>query len=355
MSVAKRHILPFFIPHLGCPNQCIFCDQRRISGQRAQVLPQDLAAVLGGLPGDVQPELAFYGGSFTAIAADLQVAFLQVAKQALDAGKICGIRASTRPDAIDAEVVQRLEHFGVGAVELGVQSMTDGVLARAKRGHTAADAIKAVRLLKAAGFICGVQLMPGLPGETVESCLAGAARILAEKPDMLRIYPTVVVAGTDLADEFLAGRYQPLALADAVDISLKIKLLAESLGPKVIRTGLQPTEELTGEVLAGPYHPAFGFLVQAALWRQKLGWALADMPDACECFVNKRDIAAVVGDKRGNMAHYPAGFKLHGRDMQPGAVLLRNAAGRERLLTDEEFRRRFMVAFWPADVLQYKL
>lgn len=355
MSVAKRHILPFFIPHLGCPNQCIFCDQRRISGQRAQVLPQDLAALLGGLPGDVQPELAFYGGSFTAIAADLQVAFLQVSRQALDEGKICGIRASTRPDAIDAEVIKRLKHFGVGAVELGVQSMTDEVLARARRGHTAADAVNALRQLKAAGLVCGVQLMPGLPGETAASCLAGAARILAEGPDMLRIYPTVVVAATDLADDFLAGRYQPLALDEAVDISLKIKLLAESLGINVIRTGLQPTEELAGEVLAGPYHPAFGFLVQAALWRQKLGLALADMPDACECFVNKRDIAAVVGDKRGNMAHYPAGFKLHGRDLPPGAVLIKNAAGDELLLTDEEFVRRFMVAFGLPDVLQYKM
>lgn len=355
MSVARRHILPFFIPHLGCPNQCIFCDQRRISGQKAQVLPQDLAGVLAGLPGDVQPELAFYGGSFTAIAADLQVAFLQVARQALDAGKICGIRVSTRPDAIDDDVMQRLAYFGVGAVELGVQSMTDDVLARARRGHAAADAINAVRQLKAAGFVCGVQLMPGLPGETPDSCLAGAARILAEGPDMLRIYPTVVVAGTDLADEFLAGRYQPLALDEAVDISLKIKLLAENLGVSVIRTGLQPTEELTGEVLAGPYHPAFGFLVQAACWRQKLLWALADMPEACECFVNKRDIAAVVGYKRGNMVHYPAGFKVRGRELAPGAVMLRNKAGQELVVGDAEFMQSFVVAFWPGDVLQYKL
>lgn len=355
MSVARRHILPFFIPHLGCPNKCIFCDQRRISGQRAEVRTEDLRARLEELPEDVCPELAFYGGSFTAIAEDVQVAFLQVAKQALEQGKICGIRISTRPDAIDEEIVRRLADFGVGTVELGVQSMTDEVLERAGRGHNAAAAVRAVRLLKSRGLVCGVQLMPGLPGETEETCLAGAARILREKPDMLRIYPTVVVAGTDLADEWAAGRYAPLAMDAAVDISLKIKLMAELMGTVVIRTGLQPTEELAGEVQAGPYHPAFGFLVQARMWREKVLMALRDMPAGCECFVNKRDIAAAVGDKRANMAHYPVKFRVRGRELPQGALVLSDGAGREITLRDEEFRRRFMVAFCEPDMLQYKV
>lgn len=356
MSVARRHILPFFIPHLGCPNRCIFCDQRRISGRMAEVLPRDLERMLGELNSevnaDVRPELAFYGGSFTAIDPNLQVAFLQVAAAAKMQGKICGIRISTRPDAIDEEILARLAKFGVGTVELGVQSMTDEVLIRAQRGHTAEDAILALRLLKNHGFVSGVQLMPGLPGETTASCLSGAARILCEKPDMLRIYPTVVVAGTDLADEFMAGRYLPLAMDEAVDISWKIRLLADEYGVTVIRTGLQPTEELAGEVLAGPYHAAFGFLVQAALWRQKLLMALGDMPDAGECFVNKRDIAAVVGDKRANMAHYPVGFRVRGGELPEGAVLLKNRGGRELLLTDGEFRQRIKVAFCTEDMLQ---
>lgn len=352
MSVAKRHILPFFIPHLGCPNQCIFCDQRRISGQKKAPQPADLLAALQAIPPGQQPELAFYGGSFTAIDESVQQAFLSVAAKARQHGQISGIRVSTRPDAIDEDILARLRQYGVGTVELGVQSMTDEVLTKAKRGHTAEDALRALKLLKEWGFIGGVQLMPGLPGETAESALAGAARILRLRPDMLRIYPTVVVAGTDLAVAYLAGEYKPLTLAAAVDISLKIKLLAEHWGVTVIRTGLQPAEELANEVLAGPYHPAFGAHVLAALWRAKLQMALTELPDARECFVNKRDISAVVGDKRCNMAFYPPGLRIRGAELAAGALCLSDGAGRKYLLEDVEFRQRFIVAFWGKDVLK---
>lgn len=347
MSVAKRHILPFFIPHLGCPNQCIFCDQRRISGQRGQVTPDDLQTILDGLPcnSENKPELAFYGGSFTAIAEDLQLAFLQVAERAYRQGKIDTIRVSTRPDAIDERICERLRKYGVGAVELGVQSMTDSVLRVAKRGHTAADSVTALKMLKNYDFVTGVQLMPGLPEETAQSAVRGAARILSEKPDMLRIYPTVVVAETDLADLYTRGEFVPLTVQEAVDISLQIKLLAERFGVTVIRIGLQPTEELANEVLAGPYHSASGFLVQAAMWRQKLLMALADFPQASECFVNKRDIAAVVGDRRGNLCHYPSNLRIRGAELPMGDLLLVDRTGTEHRLCDEEFRRRFEVAF----------
>lgn len=347
MSVAKRHILPFFIPHLGCPNQCVFCDQRRISGQRTQVCPNDLSVVLANLPNDYEnkPELAFYGGSFTAIAENLQTAFLQVAHSALRQGKISGIRISTRPDAINGEICERLLQYGVGAVELGVQSMTDEVLQAAKRGHTANDSLTALQMLKEYGFVSGVQLMPGLPLETAQTAIAGARRILSEKPDMLRIYPTVVVEGTELADLYRYGNFTPLQLDEAVEISLHIKLMAESLGVTVIRTGLQPTEELSDEVLAGPYHQAFGFLVQGAMWREKLLIALADFPQARECFVNKRDIAAVVGDKRRNLAYYPKNLRIRGAELPMGDLRLADGQGGAYLLSDREFRRRFVVAF----------
>lgn len=347
MSVAKRHILPFFIPHLGCPNQCIFCDQRRISGQCKAVQPSDLTAALAGLTDDaeIKPELAFYGGSFTAIDENLQTEFLQVAYQALRRGKISGIRISTRPDAIDRQICERLRAYGVGTVELGVQSMTDDTLVAARRGHTAEASVAALRMLKSHGFVSGVQLMPGLPREPVEAVVGGARRILVERPDMLRIYPTVVVAGTALAAMYEAGEFVPLGLDEAVEISLRIKLLAEHYGVAVIRTGLQPTEELAGEVVAGPYHPAFGFLVQAAMWREKLKMALADFPQARECFVNKRDIAAVIGEKRANLRCYPPNLRIRGAELPQGSLRLADRAGDEYLLSDEEFRRRLMVAF----------
>lgn len=353
MSVAKRHILPFFIPHLGCPNQCIFCDQRRISGKQAAPQPADLQAALQGLPaGGQPPELAFYGGSFTAIPAEQQLGFLRIAAAALKEQKISAIRVSTRPDAIDEEVLARLREFGVGTVELGVQSMSDAVLRLSQRGHTAAASKQALRLLKQHGFITGVQLMPGLPGETADSALAGAAEILTLRPDMLRIYPTVVLAGTVCAELYQVGVYQPLALDAAAELCLKIKLLAEHFGVTVIRIGLQPSEALASDVLAGPYHPAFGAYVQAALWRSKLLLALQSLPDAAECFVNKRDISALIGDKRRNLAFYPHGLRIRGAELPPGALRLREEDGREHLLTDEQFRRLFAVAFFSQDMLK---
>ncbi len=345
MSQAKRHILPFFIPHLGCPNQCIFCDQHKIAGQSLPPTPGEVAAALARLDPQAasKPEAAFYGGSFTAIPRDMQISYLAAAKQALDEGRISGIRLSTRPDAVDETELALLKSYGVGTVELGVQSMTDEVLRIARRGHTAADSIAAVKRLKARGFVCGVQLMPGLPGETAESAVQGAARILSLKPDLLRIYPTVVVAGTECERMYRAGEFQPLTLEEAARICLDIKLLAEAAGTQVIRIGLQPTEELAREVAAGPYHPAFGALVQGLCWREKLLYALHRLPQAAECFVNKRDIAPLVGYRRENLAYYPKGLRIRGKDLPPGALLLRAADGGEFMLAEQAFRE-----FWLA-------
>ncbi len=345
MSQARRHILPFFIPHLGCPNQCVFCDQHKIAGQSLPPAPGEVAAALARLDPQAEhkPEVAFYGGSFTAIPRDSQISYLAAARQALDAGLISGIRLSTRPDAVAEPELALLKEYGVGTVELGVQSMTDDVLKLARRGHTAAESLAAVRRLQEWGFVCGVQLMPGLPGETAASAVQGAAQILALKPDLLRIYPTVVVAGTECERMFRAGEFQPLSLEEAARISLDIKLLAEAAGTTVIRIGLQPTEELAREVVAGPYHPAFGALVQGLFWRQKLLYALQKLPQAAECFVNKRDIAALVGYRRQNLAYYPAGLRIRGAELAPGALRLRAADGGEFMLTEAAFRE-----FWLA-------
>ncbi|MBQ3199967.1 MAG: radical SAM protein [Firmicutes bacterium] len=339
MSKTRRHILPFFIPHLGCPNQCIFCDQKKIAGCVQPPTGDDLTAVLQNLPpgAEDKPELAFYGGSFTAIPTRQQLEYLQPAAKALQEGRISDIRLSTRPDAIDEPRLSLLRQFGVDTVELGVQSMTDGVLKAARRGHTAEDSLRAVRLLKKWGFVAGVQLMPGLPGETAASALLGAERILAEKPAMLRIYPTVVLKGTECEALYQSGSYQPLSLAEAVEISLQIKLLAEDLRVQVIRIGLQPTEELAAQVLAGPYHESFGALVQAFYWRQKLLFALRKLPLATECYLNRRDIAAAVGYQRQNLAYYPPRLRLRGREMAAGSLLLKAADGQEFCLSDTEF------------------
>lgn len=344
MSKTRRRILPFFIPHLGCPNQCIFCDQKKIAGCVRPPTGDELAVVLQNLRPNAEdkPELAFYGGSFTAIPQKQQLEYLRPAAKALQEGRISGIRLSTRPDAIDEQRLAMLSQFGVDTVELGVQSMTDVVLQISKRGHTAEDTLRAVRLLKKWGFLTGVQLMPGLPGETAASALLGAEQILAERPAMLRIYPTVVLKGTECAELYQSGSYRPLSLDDAVEISLQIKLLAEDLGVQVIRIGLQPTEELAVQVVAGPYHESFGALVQAFYWRQKLLYALQKLPTAAECYLNKRDIAAAVGYQRQNLPYYPPRLRLRGREIPAGSLLLKAADRQEFALSDAEFAAAYL-------------
>lgn len=345
MTAARRHILPFFIPHLGCPNQCIFCDQRTIAGAQRPPTPEDVWARLAELPvgAEQTPELAFYGGSFTALPPDAQEAYLQPAARAMREGRLSGIRISTRPDAIDRRVLAILSRYGVGTVELGVQSMTDEVLRLAKRGHTAADAERALGMLCGAGLTVGVQLMPGLPGETHQSALAGAWRILSLRPDMLRIYPTVVIEGTECAALYRQGVYQPLTLDGAAAVTLDIRIMAEAMGVQVIRMGLQPSGGLAERVVAGPYHPAFGSLVNSLWWREKVLWMLENRDDVVRIFVNQRDLPSVVGQNRQNMAYYQQTaprLRLKTRELPAGAVLAEMADGAEHLLRDEEWRKR---------------
>lgn len=275
MTNVRGHILPFFIPHLGCPQQCIFCDQRTISGAAGQPERQEIWRAMEANRKN-SPELAFYGGSFTAMPKEKQLYYLETAKLGLERGWISGVRVSTRPDFINEEILSRLRLYGVRTVELGVQSMNDAALAKSKRGHRAADSVRAVKLLLEQGFLVGVQLMPGLPKDDRESILGGAAMILALRPQMLRIYPTVVVAGTELAEMYERGEYQPLRLEQAVELSAVITLLAEKYDVAVIRTGLNTDEHLAEEVLAGPYHPAFGSLVKGYIWRHKVLRALSE-------------------------------------------------------------------------------
>jgi len=268
MTAKQGQILPFFIPHLGCPCRCVFCDQQKISGENAAPTAEEIDSAINDLAEPV--ELAFYGGSFTALPVDLQKYFLTVAKQALYSGKITGIRVSTRPDAIDDERIELLMKYGVKTVELGVQSMQDEVLIQSRRGHTASDSINALKKLKNAGFIVGVQLMPGLPGSTTETDFTGAEKILSLKPDLLRIYPTVIIADTELADMYRAGKYQALTLEEATLRSADILALADYYDIKVIRIGLNPTDNLSRKVLAGAYHPALGNMVKSALFKEQM-------------------------------------------------------------------------------------
>jgi len=268
----KPYIIPIFIPHYGCRHECVFCNQRRITGMNAVVGPGLVKEVLNQHINKIkQPrmiEVAFYGGSFTAISQTLQRSLLQPVFQLLSNGIIHAIRVSTRPDAIDADAIGLLKEYGVSTVELGVQSMDAKVLKAAGRGHGVEEVLQAVKIVKNSGFSCGIQLMPGLPQEDWQSLILTALRSTRLNADFARIYPTVVIADTRLADMYLQGTYQPLSLDEAIRRAAFLKLMLQRKEIKVIRTGLQATEELSlpGIVLDGPYHPAFGELTDSYLF-----------------------------------------------------------------------------------------
>lgn len=270
MAKANHHILPFFIPHQGCPHRCIFCDQQQIAGAQAPTA-EEISRAIAGFPQEIQPEVAFYGGSFTALPEKLQLYYLTPAYQGIQQGRVSGIRVSTRPDAITPQILDLLAAHGVHMVELGIQSLEDQVLVTAGRGHNAAASFAAATLLKDRGFAWGVQLLPGLPGENWLVALEACAHLLAMQPDIARLYPALVIAGTPLAQYYQQGTYQPLTLEEAVDRCCQLRLLCEAYGVQVIRTGLQNTDEmqLGKSVIAGPFHPCFGDLVkgQLLLWQ----------------------------------------------------------------------------------------
>lgn len=263
MTKAKDKILPIFIPHLGCPHDCVFCNQKRISGSLLPSCPEDVRKAVEGTATEGL-QLAFYGGSFTALLLSEQNALLDAAVPYLKSGKLCGIRLSTRPDAIDEEILQNLKMHGVDTVELGVQSMDNEVLRQSGRGHTAADAVNAARLVKAHGFTLILQMMTGLPGSSREKDIETAKRLIAMQPDGVRIYPTVIIRDAALEDLWRKGKYAEHTVEQAVDTCAAMLPLFERAGIPVIRLGLNPTDDLSGgDAVGGAYHPALGELVKS--------------------------------------------------------------------------------------------
>lgn len=314
---ARESIIPVFVPHLGCPNDCVFCNQRRISGQQkcadADTVRQAVREAGKVLPKGTRRQLAFYGGSFTAIDVSVQTALLSAAKEYLDRGEISSIRLSTRPDAIDGAVLDRLEAFGVETVELGAQSLDDGVLLLSGRGHTAQDVEKASRLIKSRGFKLILQMMTGLPGDTKEKSIETAKRIIALSPDGVRIYPTVIVRDTALFDLWQYGRYREHTVEDAVDWCAEIVPLFEAAGIPVIRLGLNPTDELSGGAAAGgAYHPALGELVKSRIMLKRAQELLGGIEEnsAVEITVGRGKTSQMLGQKRCNYERLMRDFRL---------------------------------------------
>ena len=324
---ARERIIPVFVPHLGCPNDCVFCNQKRISGVQT---PADESTVLEavrraeelGITGP-QTQLAFYGGSFTAIPAAEQTALLGAAKECLESGKIGAIRLSTRPDAIDESVLKRLREYGVRTIELGAQSLCDEVLELSGRGHTAEDVEKASGMIREAGFSLILQMMTGLPGDTRERSLETAERIIAMKPDGVRIYPTVIVKDTALYDLSRSGRYKEHTVEDAVEICAELLPMFEAAGIPVIRLGLNPTDELSsGAAVGGAYHPALGELVRSRILCNRVQKQLEDSAEELRgarvtVGVGPGMISQMVGQHRCNIARLKERFSLAELTVKP--------------------------------------
>ena len=327
----RNRILPVFIPHRGCPHACVFCNQHEITACAAEAgetaaFPEadpltEMNRLLSLPPDGTVRELAFYGGSFTALPAAEQLRFLEPAAEALEGGRISSIRLSTRPDAIDRETLERLRRFGVGTVELGAQSMRDGVLALAGRGHSSQAVREASALIREAGFRLVLQMMTGLPGDDDEGAVFTARELIVLRPDAVRIYPTVVVRGTRLAEDWRAGKYREHTVEDAVRVCARILPLFEEAGIPVIRLGLNPTEELSGgAALAGAYHPALGELVRSRILRNRAEELLngkAAPGGAVTLLVPPGQLSQMVGQHRGNVLWLRERFALRKLTVRP--------------------------------------
>lgn len=276
----KEHaIIPIFISHRGCPNQCVFCNQRAITARDGDVSVEDARrtaeewlTTLGGRSG-IETELSFFGGSFTGIPMPEQTAFLEFAKELKDGGRISKIHCSTRPDYINREILDNLKAYGMDVIELGVQSFDPAVLEACRRGHSVEDVENACGLIREYGFTLGIQLMIGLPGDSYESCVYSARRAVEMKPQIARLYPTVVLDKTPLADMLERGEYVPCTQDETVRRTKDMYRILTDAGVNVIRIGLKSNELIKGDT----YHPAIGQIVKSAAARDILEVKIAEL------------------------------------------------------------------------------
>jgi histone acetyltransferase (RNA polymerase elongator complex component) len=356
-------IIPFFLMNRGCPHRCLFCNERLTAGDRPErisdaAFSETVRTHLAGAGRRSGPaEIAFYGGTFTGMKREEQSRLLGLATPFLREGTVDGVRISTRPDGIDAECADFLRNSGVTTVEVGAQSLDDVVLHRSRRGHTAADAVRTLLLLKERGFRTGLHLMAGLPGDNPGRFAETIVRVIALRPDMVRIHPTLVLRDTPLADAFREGDYLPLGLADAVDLCKNALKKLTIAGIPVIRLGLQTTRELEGPgaIVAGPFHPAFRTLVETALFLEMAtvlleaagrGSGFPAIPSTDSgagrmsvCFaLSPADISNLCGRRRENLITLKRRFYLGEIRIAPDPALPRLTlvlvAGKRRLQTD---------------------
>ena len=313
--MSEQYIIPIFVPHLGCPNDCTFCNQKSISGQTKQVTGEDVKRTIEEYlksfkDESLYKEVAFFGGSFTGVEENKQKELLEAAYEFVKTKQIQSIRVSTRPDYIDKEKLKLLKKYGVKTIELGVQSTNDYILKKCKRGHTFEDVKKASKLIRRYGFVLGHQMMIGLPESTKIDELNTAKDLAKLKPKIVRLYPVLVIKGTELEKEYESGEYEPIPLSQAVERCKELYYFFTNKKITVIRMGLQNTDIISdpknakSEVVAGPYHEAFGQLVEDSIWYDAILEKIKKFNvkvKVIEIKVNPENINNVVGHKKENV------------------------------------------------------
>jgi len=321
----KKHaIIPIFIPHKGCPNDCIFCNQRKITAHSKAVTPEDVHNTVATYMSTLSKmnmetiELSFFGGSFTGIHLEEQQAFLKVAKEYKDKGVIDKIHLSTRPDYIDKEILNNLKAYSVDVIELGVQSFAEPVLKASNRGHDTSCVYRAAALIKEYGFTLGIQLMIGLPCDTLEYDLYSALETVKIKPDIARLYPTVVIKDTELYEQMMLGQYVPMIEEDAVMRTARMYKILTDAGINVIRVGLKSSDIISDDDnTAGTFHPAFRQLVEGFIARESIESQIDDLYPGIKDFSNhkwdKCPVCAFVSNEkcRNNLFGHKQSNKLY--------------------------------------------
>lgn len=293
----KHYIIPIFVPHKGCPHDCIFCNQKKITGSNevidSKYIYDKVNEYLKTMDDDAFIEISFFGGSFTGIPLDYQNELLEAASQIYKEGKINAIRLSTRPDYINEFILDNLKRHHVKIIELGVQSLDEVVLLAAERGHSAYDVYRAVKLIKKYEFDLGLQMMIGLPEDNKEKDIETAKKIIELEPDFVRIYPAIIIKDTYMEYMYNSGKYIPLSIDEAVNISKEVYLMFVKHNIPVIRIGLQASEDINlgKDVVAGPFHPAFRELVESSILNEMIEY-LINM-----YFTDKTEIIVRVSNK----------------------------------------------------------
>ncbi|MBP3816639.1 MAG: radical SAM protein [Firmicutes bacterium] len=275
----KKAIIPIFVPHIGCTESCVFCDQKQITAREKAPSEEEVRKTIDTwlstlLNSGEELEIAFYGGSFTAIPLSMQQHYLSIAKEYLDKGLVSSLHLSTRPDCISPEILDLLKDYGVKTIELGVQSFDDKVLEKSKRGHNSDTVREACQMIKDAGFDLGIQLMIGLPGDSYESCIYSANETVKLMPKLARLYPCLVLQGTELMEMYRTGDYIPLSREEALSRTKEMYRILEDAGIYIMRVGLKSTDIINsknlGEINQGTYHPAFRELVEGELAKEEI-------------------------------------------------------------------------------------